>query len=129
MSRYSGKCDFYDHLTILADYSQHFEDIWNVLQKCIVRDIHNNVLHFDKLSDAVPYFPYIIVIGAVEKKEDGPHSTVTLSEESYVDMRRKEHRALCKSLGTKCDESYFDFLDQVLEETRQRILDWESGSN
>lgn len=81
MSMFSGKCDFYDHISIREYTDQDIKD------KLVVYVGKNKTpLKATSRKDLVPYYPYLIVVSVCT---DGKH-TVTLSKESYVDTEEKE---------------------------------------
>lgn len=80
MSRYSGKCDFCDHIEI------HGVD--NVLSS----DIHigRNIvpLRFETEKDLIPYYPHLILITAWDNTAN--KGRIVLSERSFVDREEEE---------------------------------------
>ena len=80
MSRYSGKCDVYDHLGDATD--ERLRDNTNIY-------ISDNPipLRINNQHDLAPYYPYLIGIGSWS---DG-HAELRLSTESFIDAEEREH--------------------------------------
>ena len=83
MSQYSGKCDLCDWLEIYGGF-----------ENAIKRPLHIRVgydsdeyLHFEKESDLMPYYPYVISFAS--SCQDG-ECNIVLMEESWVDHEEKE---------------------------------------
>lgn len=84
MSIYSGKCDFYDSCVMIHKYT--LEELQNNV-KIYVGD-SSEPLHIEKMSDLIPYYPYIIGIASYDNKER--KSVIHLSSESFVDREERE---------------------------------------
>ena len=88
MSKFSGKCDFCDHLWI-SENSE--EDIEKLLAKSEIRicskDSREHVLRIDTMKDAVKYYPYLIVRGGFSKERQ----TIVLSSQSFIDIEEQKH--------------------------------------
>ena len=81
MSRFCGKCDFYDHV---GDWSD--EKIANSEFRITLQDREHR-LDINNQYDAALYYPYLVAIGAY----DGKKSTIVLSSECFIDREEKEH--------------------------------------
>lgn len=83
MSRFSGKCDFRDHIEIFGAE--------NILKSRVY--VGNNVvpMRFEKVSDLIPYYPYII---ATSSSIDGV-GEIHLSSESFVDTFENKTLQYC----------------------------------
>lgn len=82
MSKYSGKCDFFDTIEI-----QEWDSIKNA------KIYHNSIgpLAVKEKKDLIPVYPYIV--GAMTSSKDGANerkTTIYLSNKSYVDTEEKE---------------------------------------
>lgn len=86
MSRFCGKCDFYDHLWMNSDS----EEVEASLAKSDIyitsKDGREHKLKINTIKDAAKYYPYLIVIGAFSKE----HQTIILSSESFIDWEERE---------------------------------------
>lgn len=88
MSKYSGKCDCYDHFwmsannedDVAAEIARTDFYIWGKDDRRFKLDIHT-------VKDLVPYYPFLIAMG-VYSRED--RNTVVLSSESFVDQEERE---------------------------------------
>ena len=78
MSRFSGKCDFYDHIEIFGE-----EKVKNAR---IYIGNSQQPLNFNKMEDLIPYYPYIISIAAGDKNGE----MIRLTSESYIDIMEKD---------------------------------------
>lgn len=81
ISRYSGKCDWADNLEI---HNYTLEGLQNNV-KIYVGD-NTEPLHIEKMSDIIPYYPYVVCSACYTNGE----STVHLTSESYVDRQERE---------------------------------------
>ncbi len=86
MSRFSGKCDFYDSLCIYGDgdIQKGFEYYKNA--HIYIGD-KEHPLKFTTLEELVPYFPYVITSGGFDNT-NGANTTVFLTEKSWVEMNK-----------------------------------------
>lgn len=91
MSRFSGKCDFADTISIDLDCGMSKE---NILKSYKIEIYDNNgykkELHSHKFEDLIPYYPHIVCVGSWSR-ENGRY--VLLSSESYV---TSENRNICQ---------------------------------
>lgn len=80
MSRFSGKCDFCDHIDIHGADSVLSSDIY----------IGRNIipLRFQTEKDLIPYYPHLITVSAYNKESNRSH--ICLSEDSFVDREEEE---------------------------------------
>ncbi|MBE7018447.1 MAG: hypothetical protein E7413_01000 [Ruminococcaceae bacterium] len=83
MSQFSGKCDFYDHLSIMG-YSNR--DIQDKLEVYVGN--RKTPLKFRTLTDLIPYYPYIIHTSVYNNALG--KGVITLSKESFVDSEERE---------------------------------------
>lgn len=81
MSKFSGKCDFYDHIEIFGVDNTLSSDIY----------IGRNIIpfRFETEKDLIPYYPYLIAMSAWDNETK--KGMIILSEESFVDREEKEH--------------------------------------
>ena len=103
MSKFSGKCDFYDHLFMTTDdENEAFKKFngtklykYKKKENCIdverIEDIHKNweEIEYHSIKDLIPYYPYIICIAGIDNF-DSKKSMVVLGSESYIDSREKD---------------------------------------
>lgn len=80
MSKYSGKCDFYDHIEIHGVDTILASDIY----------IGRNIipLRFESEKDLIPYYPYLVAMAVYDKERNKP--CIVLSNESFVDAEEEE---------------------------------------
>ena len=118
MSRYSGKCDTYDHFWMRAETDEdvqkeidHTDFYMWVKGRRVKLDIHT-------VKDLVPYYPFLISMGSWSAE----HGVVVFSNESYVDREEREHMewhlkdALAEYKRCKRKKIPFDpkaFLDKI----------------
>lgn len=78
MSKFSGKCDFADHVSMVG------------VEKTLMSTIYvgNNIvpLKFESEKDLIPYYPYIIGSAGYENGV----GTIHLTDESFVDIQERE---------------------------------------
>lgn len=91
MSIFSGKCDVYDHFCMIGcDENTTEEDIEKEIKNTNfyirTRDGKRHRLMINCIRDLVPYYPYLIVVGAFSNS----HSTIELSNRSFVDSEEDE---------------------------------------
>lgn len=86
MSKFCGKCDFYDHLWMSNDT----EEVIKELQKTDVyiygKDRRRHKVEVNTIKDAAKYYPYIIAISASDKN----HRFIILSSNSFIDEEEEE---------------------------------------
>ncbi len=76
MSRFSGKCDFYDHIEIWGAERTLKAKIY------IRQDNENVLLNFKEYKDMIPYFPHIISSCCCSKTQG---DVIYLTDFSWVD--------------------------------------------
>lgn len=84
MSRFSGKCDCYDSLIAINQYTE--EELINNVTIYVGDNV--NPLKITRKEDLIPYYPYIISTACFNNKER--KSIIHLSSESYVDIEERE---------------------------------------
>ena len=83
MSRFSGKYDFYDYLSLRNYTVEEFNN------KCSVYIGNSeNPLKINSISELIPYYPYIIVVGSFDNTNR--KTKIRLSFESYIDYFEKD---------------------------------------
>lgn len=82
MSRFSGKCDFYD--CVASFYT--FEEIQNKVKIFVGKS--DKPLKIEKMTDLIPYYPYLISLGAYDIVDRT--DTVHLTSKSYIDLREQD---------------------------------------
>ena len=104
MSRFSGKCDFYDHLFMAAENEKDaFEKFRGTKlykmkpnSECLpVKDVSDFnkswiPIQYESLDDLIPYYPYIITMSFCDNN-DSDNSTIILSSESWVDIEESRY--------------------------------------
>ena len=76
MSRFSGKCDFYDCLA--SHYT--LEEIQNNVEIFVGKN--DKPLKIEKVTDLIPYYPYLISLGAYDNVDR--KATVHLTSKSLI---------------------------------------------
>lgn len=107
MSQFSGKCDFYDNLIIHGDGNiekgfEYFKD-----SHIYIEDMEHPLI-FHSLAELVPYFPYVVTIGAFDNT-NGANTTVVLTKESWVEMHK----------DTMCPGAYKYYTDNLKKEMQK----------
>lgn len=82
MSMFSGKCDCYDTLIAIHNYTE--DDLKNKVK--IYVGNNTEPLHIESYKDLIPYYPYLISFAMFSKGK----SVVHLSSESFVDSEERE---------------------------------------
>lgn len=104
MSRFSGKCDFYDHLFMTTENEEDaFEKFRGTklyktkmnsefLPIKDVSDFAKNwiPIQYESLNDLIPYYPYIITMSFCDNN-DSDNSTIILSAKSWVDIEEDRY--------------------------------------
>lgn len=85
MSRFSGKCDFYDVIEI---HKYTLEELKNNV-KIYVGIGNDKEIKIEKMSDLIPYYPYLISVGSYDNVER--KSVIHLSNRSYVDIEERDY--------------------------------------
>lgn len=107
MSKYSGKCDFYDTVVKIHKYTLD-ELKHNVI---IYVGENKEPLQIDKIEDLIPYYPYNISFAYV----DNVHrkAVIHLSNKSLIDMRERDNLNLYLKLilryYNKCKRKNIEF--------------------
>lgn len=83
MSNFSGKCDWKDSLDI---HNYTLEELQNNVKIYIGRS--TEPLHIEKMSDMIPYYPYIV--GSASFNNTERSAVIRLSSESFVDREERE---------------------------------------
>lgn len=78
MSKFSGKCDFYDHISIAG--------LENVLKSKVYVGRSSQPLNLTCEADCVPYYPYVISSCGCTHGV----GTIYLTERSWVDIEEKQ---------------------------------------
>lgn len=114
MSKFSGKCDFADSLEINKYTLEE-------LQNNVLIYIGNNPepLHIEKMSDLIPYYPYLIGMAYHDNKER--KAIINLSSESWVDReeryRLETYLKYILRIYNRCKRKKIEMsIDDVVEE-------------
>ena len=101
MSKYSGKCDLYDVLSIydvLVATDKFADNAMELLSKWDIRVGYGGPkLVIRSVKDVVPYFPFVETSGGHSKD----HKVVFLTEKSWVDVEAERHYGLMVEYLTK----------------------------
>lgn len=86
MSKWCGKCDFRDTLSI--NFNDDFSDFITATNGTIYQRKGKEVVEvkIEKPSDLIPFYAHLIAIMG----RDPDHTYIQLAEESYLDTRIKE---------------------------------------
>lgn len=84
MSRYSGKCDCFDSLVIIHEYTE--EELKNNVKIYVGNS--DIPLKIESSKDLIPFYPYLI--GSAYFDNEEKKSVVHLSSESFVDREERE---------------------------------------
>ena len=76
---YSGKCDFYDYIEIHQDKD-------SILNAKIYVGDSNTPLEVHSMVDLIPYYPYIISVGA----HNGKDHFIRLTSKPYTDIEEED---------------------------------------
>lgn len=96
MSKFSGKCDFYDEIQIFGlDY---------VLNATIYIKGQVEPLNLNSLKDCVPYFPYIVTMASYNQ-----NPILHLSSKSWVDIEEERYGHM------RMHDLYREFLKEEIE--------------
>lgn len=79
MSRFSGKCDFYDEIEIFG--------LDKILKSEVYVGDSDEPLKLNCLADCVPYYPYVVVTSATS----GDRATIRLTSKSWVDIEEDRY--------------------------------------
>lgn len=118
MSKYSGKCDFYDYIEIHS------------LNKVLASNIYigdNPVpLRISSQEDCIPYYAHLVILSGTTYGI----GNVVLSSESYIDTEEKEHLnwILRDALRyyNRCKRNKVPFIE---EECLSKICIWDNPKN
>lgn len=142
MSRFSGKCDFYDHVfmtskavtdeelfekfkgTKLYKYKPYNQR--NELDISTPENLSETIksnweeIHYECIADLVPYYPYLISMAFCDNK-DSNNSTVVLMSESYIDVSEREmlniYLKQILKIYNRCKRKKIDFnIEDVVSE-------------
>lgn len=111
MSKYTGKCDFYDVIKIWGE---------DIILNCRIMIRKDTVLEVKGIEDLKPYFAHIIASMGIgkEKNEDGYYGTIFLSNKTYTEEYKDSLRSIYneKEWLDRCrqiDECYDKFQEEL----------------
>lgn len=84
MSRFSGKCDFYDEIEIFG--------LDSILASTVCLNGQDEPLKLTCLEDCIPYYPHIVPC-AYHNNVDRVH-TIYLTSKSWVDLEEERYGKL-----------------------------------
>lgn len=136
MSKYSGKCDFYDMLSIHSnsnDWDTMYDHFAGTrLFKTLPDGHYNNqfkdfFLHnteeiiYNSALDLAPYFTYLVALSGV-MRSDPKHSIVVISKESFVYTEERQYLSWilkdCIRYYNRCKKNHVPF---VVEDCTKNI--------
>ena len=79
MSKFTGKCDFYDHIEIFG--------LENVLKSDIYIGNKEHPIKVESEKDLVPYYPRLISISYCNRESSG---IIVLTEKSWIDYKEED---------------------------------------
>lgn len=82
MSMFSGKCDCYDTLVAIHNYTE--DELKNKVDIYVGNS--TEPLHIESYKDLIPYYPYLVSSGVFSKDKFVVH----LTSESFVDEEERE---------------------------------------
>ena len=82
MSQFSGKCDVYDTLVMIHNYTD--EELKNNVRIYM----NGELLDIESRKDLIPYYPHLICSGSFDARSRT--SVVHITSYSYVDFQEKE---------------------------------------
>ena len=108
MSRYSGRCDFKDHLWINAETEEEVFNKFNgtklyicqplpddfswvvaLTNKINIPETYYKKVEYSFIEDLIPLYPHLISFAGIDNT-DSKNSVVCLSSESFVDREERE---------------------------------------
>ena len=123
MSKFSGKCDFYDHIAMIHDFDE--EKLKNV--KIYIGDT-NTPLVWNKTADLIPYYPHLISVGCGDMLCLSSRSWVDIEEERLLEFYLKivlRYYNRCKrkkeefNIDNYLKDSFFD--EEIFRELAERV--------
>lgn len=127
MSIYSGKCDCYDTLVMIHNYSD--EELKNNVS--IYIGDSKEPLHISSKKDLIPYYPFLISSAYFNGEER--IADIHLTSESYVDISEKERFDLylkwILKIYNRCKRKKVEFnVDEAVEEICPSRWDYDKDS-
>lgn len=108
MSKFSGKCDFYDHIFISSDNKDEAFQRFKGTQLYIMQPLPDNFdfkeafankvnipetyykkIEYSQISDLIPYYPHLVATAYIDNI-DSNNSIVCLSSKSFVDAEESD---------------------------------------
>ena len=120
MSKFSGKCDFYDGFVMIDSDGEDDEIIENIKKlKLYIQgvDDRSHLVKSDNIKDICKYYPYLEKL-ATHNRETGYR--IYLSDDSFIDIEEKQYRdyivADVMKYWRKCKKNKVEFKeDECLE--------------
>lgn len=100
MSKFSGKCDFYDEIEIFG--------LDRILLAKIYVGESDYPLPIKTYTDCIPYFPHIVTMSFYDKEKDV--TIIRLSEKSWVDIEERRYGKM----------PIHDYYRQLLKEEKEK---------
>lgn len=101
MSRFSGKCDFYDNI--------HIHGLDHILNCRVYVGNSEEPLKLTCLADCVPYYPYVVSIASYDNVNKCGY--IRLTEKSWVDIEEERYGHL----------NVHDFYREMLQKEIERM--------
>lgn len=92
MSRFSGKCDFYDGFVAIwsdGDEEKLKENLKGLKLYVYGKDNRSHRVKSDTIKDIAKYYPYLEGIACASKQDN--NFAVYLSSDSFIDQEEREH--------------------------------------
>lgn len=103
MSKFSGKCDLYDHIEIVNDENRILHTVY------YVGNSNDTPIEVHELKDLIPYYPYVISMAGYSEER----SVVRLTSKSYVDYEEEDilnfYLKQVKKYERKCKKKHIPF--------------------
>ena len=100
MSKFSGKCDFYDEIEIFG--------LENILKSKVYVGENKEPLNLTCREDCIPYYPYVVTC-SVKTNNVG---TIHLTSKSWVDIEAEKYGEF------GCHNHYRELLKKELEKAK-----------
>lgn len=122
MSMFSGKCDCYDTVVVIHQYTE--EQLKNNIK--IYVGNNEEALHIESYRDLIPYYPYLI--GSAYFNNEKSNAEIHLSSESFVDREEHERLELYLELAlkkyNKCKRTKTEFIVEDVVNDICGLNDW-----
>ena len=104
MSKFSGKCDFYDEIEIFG--------LENILKSKVYIGDNKKPLTLTCREDCIPYYPYVVTASAKTNNV----GTIFLTNKSWVDIEAERYGEM------SCHKHYRELLKKELEKAENSAI-------